>query len=331
MKTNNNNFYITAASKPKGFSLIEFAVASLLSMIVLMAVSKGYFTARQLNTAANERLTVQQDLRNAANMIVRDARMAGNFGCFNMTAETEIVQKTIGGKTMATVQAKVGGRKIRDNNSATAASDAFKLINDSDNLLAIRSISRGNFKPSDFNTGSDALIFMYGTGNGRIGGVSNEVDNGAPLIFSSCDTLVRPADDTMPTNETVRNALGTSSDDNEITVMNYIVNAYVVGNIGGQQGLYRFQLTRDNKWGNPQLLVKGITDAKLKYLYINDCPEVVVPESSDDFEKFQYSDSLSRVPTLIRMTLSGGVQDANQIYTIDAAVRGGNACANRTL
>ncbi|MCS4533447.1 PilW family protein [Neisseria montereyensis] len=331
MKTNNNNFYITAASKPKGFSLIEFAVASLLSMIVLMAVSKGYFTARQLNTAASERLIVQQDLRNAANMIVRDARMAGNFGCFNMMAETEIVPKTVGGKSMATVQAKVGGRRIIDNNATTAASDAFKLINDSNNLLAIRSISRSNFSPSGFNPGSDALIFMYGTGNGRIGGLDNEVDDGAPLIFSSCDALVRPADDTMPTDNTVRNALGASADDSEITVMNYIVNAYVTGNINGQQGLYRFQLTNDNNWGNPQLLVKDITDARLKYLYIDNCPEEVVPESADSFEKFEYSDSLSRMPALVRMTFSGGVQDANQIYTIDAAVRGGNTCANRTL
>ena len=67
-----------------GFSILEFLVASLLSMIVLMAVSSTYFTARGLNKSANARIGIQQDLRNAANMIVRDARMAGNFGCFNM-------------------------------------------------------------------------------------------------------------------------------------------------------------------------------------------------------------------------------------------------------
>lgn len=70
----------------KGFSLIEFLVAAALSMIVLMAVSSTYFTARNLNNTATSRLTVQQDLRNASNMIVRDARMAGSFGCFNMSA-----------------------------------------------------------------------------------------------------------------------------------------------------------------------------------------------------------------------------------------------------
>ena len=69
----------------RGFSILEFLVASLLSMIVLMAVSSTYFTARGLNKSANARIGIQQDLRNAANMIVRDARMAGNFGCFNMS------------------------------------------------------------------------------------------------------------------------------------------------------------------------------------------------------------------------------------------------------
>ena len=69
----------------RGFSILEFLVASLLSMIVLMAVSSTYFTARGLNKSANTRIGIQQDLRNAANMIVRDARMAGNFGCFNMS------------------------------------------------------------------------------------------------------------------------------------------------------------------------------------------------------------------------------------------------------
>lgn len=69
----------------KGFTIIEFLVAGMLSMIVLMAVGSSYFTSRKLNDAANERLAIQQDLRNAATLIVRDARMAGSFGCFNMS------------------------------------------------------------------------------------------------------------------------------------------------------------------------------------------------------------------------------------------------------
>lgn len=73
----------------KGFTIVEFLVAGLLSVIVLIAVVSSYFTSRKLNDAANERLAEQQDLRNAATLIVRDARMAGSFGCFNMSEHTE--------------------------------------------------------------------------------------------------------------------------------------------------------------------------------------------------------------------------------------------------
>ncbi|EMT4555673.1 pilus assembly protein PilW, partial [Neisseria gonorrhoeae] len=73
----------------KGFTIVEFLVAGLLSVIVLIAVVSSYFTSRKLNDAANERLAIQQDLRNAATLIVRDARMAGSFGCFNMSEHTK--------------------------------------------------------------------------------------------------------------------------------------------------------------------------------------------------------------------------------------------------
>lgn len=85
----------------KGFTIVEFLVAGLLSVIVLIAVVSSYFTSRKLNDAANERLAEQQDLRNAATLIVRDARMAGSFGCFNMSEHikdvvvSDVAQKTI--------------------------------------------------------------------------------------------------------------------------------------------------------------------------------------------------------------------------------------------
>ena len=68
----------------RGFSILEFLVASLLSMIVLMAVSSTYFTATRIEQICQRPYRYPTDLRNAANMIVRDARVAGNFGCFNM-------------------------------------------------------------------------------------------------------------------------------------------------------------------------------------------------------------------------------------------------------
>lgn len=283
----------------KGFSLIEFLVASALSMIVLVAVSKGYFTARQLNIAADSRMNTQQDLRNAANMVVRDARMAGSFGCFSM----------VEGNTNQT---------ITDNNAATSKSDVFKLENTAGNSGAVRKIDSGNFNVAGFTATSDALVFLYGADN---------PEDGDPLVLSTCDLLVRPANNAKPADiAAAKTALGTATiRDNEISVLRYAVHAYVTGSIGGQTGLFRFQLN-GNTWGNPQLLVSGVTDAEFEYMYVNNCPS-----GEGDTETFQYDDNLNGIPAFVRISLTGGAEDANQIYNIDAAIRGGNTCANRSL
>lgn len=317
MKNKKHYPQITGVQNIKGFSLIEFLVASALSMIVLVAVSKGYFTARQLNTAADSRINVQQDMRNAANLVVRDARMAGSFGCFSLTADIETFDTQVGGRLVKAVRAKTGGRTIGDRNTATAQNDAFKLENNANNLLPVRQIAQAAFNPSGFTATSDALVFLYGAENPVAGD---------PLVFSTCNTLVRPANDTRPSDAAVKTELGGATvRDNEIAVLRYTVNAYATGSIGGQTGLFKFQLN-GNTWGNPQLLVKGVTGATFRYIYVNDCPD-----KAGYTETFQYSDTLNRIPALVRINLSGGAADANQIYTIDASVRGGNTCANRSL
>ncbi|MBF0804820.1 MULTISPECIES: PilW family protein [unclassified Neisseria] len=297
----NKKYYppITGAQSIKGFSLIEFLVASALSMIVLVAVSKGYFTARQLNSAADSRMNTQQDVRNAANMVVRDARMAGGFGCFNM--------------------AESNSRTIRDNNTATSQSNAFKLDNTAGNSGAVRTINRSNFNAANFTATSDALVFLYGADN---------PENGDQLVLSTCDTLVRPANNTKPANiAAAKVALGSATArDNEISVLRYAVHAYVTGSVGGQTGLFRFQLNGNNTWGNPQLLVNSVTSATFRYIYVNDCPD-----GEGNTEKFQYSNSLNHIPAFVRISLTGGDGNAVQIYNIDAAIRGGNTCANRSL
>lgn len=305
--------HIVGKHSQQGFSLIEFAVASILSLLVLVAVSTGYFTARTLNTAADTRLKFQQDLRNAANMVVRDARMAGGFGCFSLIGEKD-------------------SKVIHDRNTSTSGSEAFKLENNPSNLMPVRTIARSNFRPAGFSASSDALIFMYGSGSGRIGSIDRGVSNNQPLIFSSCNTLVRPANDTIPSDESaLKTTLGVSDLQlSEIMVMNYTVNAYVTGSINGQSGLFRFQLS-GNDWSSPQLLIKDVTGANFRYTYVNNCPEEILPKDKTKFERFEYSPNLTRMPALIQMNLSGGAQDQNQIYTINASVRGGNSCANRTL
>ncbi|EQD21073.1 putative type IV pilus assembly protein PilW [Neisseria meningitidis NM2866] len=296
----------------KGFTIIEFLVAGMLSMIVLMAVGSSYFTSRKLNDAANERLAAQQDLRNAATLIVRDARMAGGFGCFNMSEHpaTDVV-------------------------SDVAPKNRFFFLkrNGTNKLIPITESSNINYQ--NFFQVDSALIFQYGI---------DDLDASAEtVVVSSCSKIAKPGKK-ISTLQEAKSALQITNDDKQngnITRQRHVVNAYAVGRIAGEEGLFRFQLDDKGKWGNPQLLAKKIRHMKVRYIYVSDCPE---DDDAGKEEKFKYTGTFDSstnavTPAGVEVLLSSGTDTKiaassdNHIYAyrIDATIRGGNVCANRTL
>lgn len=306
----------------KGFTIIEFLVAGMLSMIVLMAVGSSYFTSRKLNDAANERLAIQQDLRNAATLIVRDARMAGSFGCFNMSEHTE---KDV-----------VSDVPQKNRLFSLKGSSANKLIpNGTDNKLIPITESLDINYQNFFQVGS-ALIFQYG--------IDDVNASAATTVVSSCAAISKPGKQIL-TLENVKKELKISDKDKEqngnIARQRHVVNAYAVGRIAGEEGLFRFQLDDKGKWGNPQLLAKKIRYMKVRYIYVSDCPE---DDDAGKEETFRYTDKFNSAqdavtPAGVEVLLSSGTDTKiaassdNHIYAyrIDATIRGGNVCANRTL
>lgn len=296
----------------KGFTIIEFLVAGMLSMIVLMAVGSSYFTSRKLNDAANERLSAQQDLRNAATLIVRDARMAGGFGCFNMSEHpaTDVVSDV--------------AQKNRP----------FSLKrNGIDKLIPIAESS--NIGYPGFAQARPALIFQYGI---------DDLDASAEtVVVSSCSKIAKPGKK-ISTLQEAKSALQITNDDKQngnITSQRHVVNAYAVGRIAGEEGLFRFQLNEKGEWGNPQLLVKKINKMDIRYIYVSGCPE---DDDAGKEETFRYTDKFNSAqdavtPAGVEVLLSSGTDTKiaassdNHIYAyrIDATIRGGNVCANRTL
>lgn len=296
----------------KGFTIIEFLVAGMLSMIVLMAVGSSYFTSRKLNDAANERLAIQQDLRNAATLIVRDARMAGSFGCFNMSEHTE--------KNVVSDVAQ------KNRLFSLKGSSANKLIPITESL---------DIGYQDFTQRLNALVFQYGI---------DDLDASAEtVVVSSCSKIAKPGQK-ISTLQEAKSALQITNDDKQngnITRQRYVVNAYAVGRIAGEEGLFRFQLDDKGKWGNPQLLVKKINKMDIRYIYVSDCPE---DDDAGKEETFKYTDKFDSAqnavtPAGVEVLLSSGTDTKiaassdNHIYAyrIDATIRGGNVCANRTL
>lgn len=296
----------------KGFTIIEFLVAGMLSMIVLMAVGSSYFTSRKLNDAANERLAAQQDLRNAATLIVRDARMAGSFGCFNMSEHpaTDVVSDV--------------AQKNR----------SFSLKrNGIDKLIPIAESS--NIGYPGFTQRLNALIFQYG-----IDDVNASADT---TVVSSCSKIAKLGKK-ISTLQEAKSALQITNDDKQngnITRQRHVVNAYAVGRIAGEEGLFRFQLDDKGKWGNPQLLAKKVRRMDVRYIYVSGCPE---DDDAGKEETFKYTDKFDKsknavTPAGVEVLLSSGTDTKiaassdNHIfaYRIDATIRGGNVCANRTL
>ncbi|CWP21539.1 TPA: PilW family protein [Neisseria meningitidis] len=299
----------------KGFTIIEFLVAGMLSMIVLMAVGSSYFTSRKLNDAANERLSAQQDLRNAATLIVRDARMAGGFGCFNMSEHpaTDVVFDVVQKNRLFSLNLK---------------------RNSTNKLIPITESSNINY-PNFFQVDS-ALIFQYG--------IDDVNASTATTVVSSCAAISKPGKQ-IPTLEDAKKELKIPDQDKEqngnIARQRHVVNAYAVGRIADEEGLFRFQLDDKGKWGNPQLLVKKVRRMKVRYIYVSGCPE---DDDAGKEETFKYTDKFDSstnavTPAGVEVLLSSGTDTKiaassdNHIYAyrIDATIRGGNVCANRTL
>ncbi|QOG38308.1 PilW family protein [Neisseria gonorrhoeae] len=310
----------------KGFTIVEFLVAGLLSVIVLIAVVSSYFTSRKLNDAANERLAIQQDLRNAATLIVRDARMAGSFGCFNMSEHTkdDIVDSS------NQIQFNLAKPGVKQENPL------FSLKRSGMDKQLIPVAESTDIKYPGFIQRLNALVFQYGI---------DDLDASAEtVVVSSCSKIAKPGKK-ISTLQEAKSALQITNDDKQngnITRQKHVVNAYAVGMIAGnEEGLFRFQLDDKGKWGNPQLLAKKIKRMDVRYIYVSGCPE---DEDAGKEEQFKYTDRFNRskdavTPAGVEVLLDSGLNakiaasSDNSIYAyrINATIRGGNVCANRTL
>ncbi|WP_050892635.1 PilW family protein [Neisseria meningitidis] len=310
----------------KGFTIIEFLVAGMLSMIVLMAVGSSYFTSRKLNDAANERLAAQQDLRNAATLIVRDARMAGGFGCFNMSEHTKDDIIVDPSKQTQATPTKPGAKQ---------ENPLFSLKRSDMDKQLIPVAESADIQYPGFTRVGKALVFQYGI---------DDLDASAEtVVVSSCSKIAKPGKK-ISTLQEAKSTLQITNDDKQngnITRQRHQVNAYAVGRIASEEGLFRFQLDDKGKWGNPQLLAKKVRRMDVRYIYVSGCPE---DDDAGKEETFKYTDKFDKsknavTPAGVEVLLSSGTDTKiaassdNHIYAyrIDATIRGGNVCANRTL
>ena len=355
-----NNRYTVLPKKITGFTLIELLVAGALSIIVLIAAGSGFVTTQRLSQVAKGRLQVQNDLRNATNMIVRDARMAGSFGCFNLA------------KTVANNQTK-----LKDHGDANELG-ALEYNNQNQGVKYLDGTALLGSEFTVSTSSPKVLLFTYGIGSSsgysssgansfsvqiEKGGELAELDKqtNAPIIISTCSSLERFPSSTKELNGsalTVKDLSPNLSSDHdtqvnpklqsEISVFRQVVNVYAIGTpTGGEGGLYLFQLNpATGRLGEPQLLLAGVTSWELEFGYVQSpgC------KSMQNDAKIKFTDNIisnkiALSPALLRMQLEGsgnngevkGGKAANnsesdvQTYFINATIRGGNSCAERNF
>ena len=353
-----NNRYTVLPKKITGFTLIELLVASALSIIVLIAAGSGFVTTQKLSQVAKGRLQVQNDLRNATNMIVRDARMAGSFGCFNL-AKTATNDQT----------------KLKDHGAANVLG-ALEYNNQNQGVKYLdgTALSLPGFTVS--TSSPKVLLFTYGIGSSSgysssgANSFSVQIEEGgelaelakqanAPIIISTCSSLERfpsSAKELSGSVLTVKNLSPNLSSDHdtqvnpklqsEISVFRQVVNIYAIGTpTGGEEGLYLFQLNPNGEISAPQLLLAGVTSWELDFGYVQSpgCKSMQ-NDAKIKFVNNIESNKTALSPALLRMKLkgSGGGEvksgkAANnsesdvQTYYINATIRGGNSCAERNF
>ena len=76
--------------RQQGFSLVELMVATAISIIVLMAASSTFLTTYKLKEQVKTRISYEQDVRNAANVIRSDMRQLADFSCMNPPSTSQL-------------------------------------------------------------------------------------------------------------------------------------------------------------------------------------------------------------------------------------------------
>lgn len=344
------NFLINK-NKNKGFTLIEFIVASGLAVIVILAAGSTFLLTRKLNNTAQSRIAIQQNLRNASIQLTRDARMAGTFGCFNTTAAelNPVLSSSVSFPELPSglgVQLDRGipsgfGVSVLDASNAPAS---IKAMNPKGSILVVVYGKGGVGVTTPASNLSNFQSLDLASHSLMDSDISQALNAGDNLVLSNCISGY-----TVKSNPSVGGTVNLSKSYNagelaqakgtqgELTLSRLYAVAYFIGEVNGVSSLLRTEIQPDGNWSSsPQLLAQGINSMNLSFGYIDE--DTCSKSTTQRNETFTFSDQLSKkiLPALVRMHLKydSDVPDVTRKnnnpseadYVIYASVRGGNYC-----
>lgn len=332
-------------SNQAGFTLIEFLIASALSMLVIVAVGTTYSMTARMKQAAESRLALQQDLRSASEQITRDARMAGSFGCFssgNLVTKTQVAPS---GSTFNN-KFQSNGIKYSLSDEKNAGLVTVGFANVSNNIDAVdgqRLIDSLN--ATGFNTaGGRVIAFTYGLNatmvdtDGDKAVINNANSNGSPnalalfnwvqeggaVALASCNRLYLSDDagirDGNIEIENVNTIEFTHHNDAKTfnrsqTMLSQLYSvAYAVGMVGNDdstQGLYKFTMNAAGGWDGPQLVSLNVTEMDGEVIYARCSANRTDAEFASNPNELPATGRKSKLPTLVELYLTLNNDNAN--------------------
>ncbi|QRN40674.1 MAG: prepilin-type N-terminal cleavage/methylation domain-containing protein [Neisseriaceae bacterium] len=290
-----SHFYF---ANQKGFTLLEFVVASALALLIMLSVGSLYVYTNRLNHIAQTNLKIQEDLRYASQLISRDASLAGNFGCLSLGSLYQKDSQNTDNKFNREFHIFFNGV---DNSSPIVFDRPGSSAISNNQNFGVNVVPGKNLNINNFIPQGDALIFYYGLGSSGIkninfGNNGNKIDKisftdgdiyqslqsvanqGGYLALSSCQAL-----NIFKSSSGNQNLNFSSSDFgdvrisyqdepnkqkvSEIRLLRYIVHAYVVGTANGQTGLYKIELNEDGIFGPPILISDYVASINTSFVY----------------------------------------------------------------
>ncbi len=249
-----------AKSLQSGFTMVEFMIAIGLSAGLLFGVLQIFDSNRQSSRMQAGFSEVQEGGRIAVEMLTRDIRMAGSWGCYYVQGVDTNVSNNFKLHPAPTgVKADWGKKSVEAfNNAASSTVGGRTTIGGTDRFKIHGAYALGNAQVRQPYGGSTASDIIINTG-------SASIPAGTEIIISDCtgaDIFANTELDTV-TNGTISHAAnlrGVYTANSRIAIP--FTHEYFIGDNGaGGSSLYRLR----NNDGNAEELVRNVSDMQVTY------------------------------------------------------------------
>ena len=152
-------FSVFSATKATGLTLIELLISVVLASAIMAAVFKVFFFNQQLSVLHRSYATVQDSARVALEVLTRDIRMAGNFGC--STGGGVLDMRDLNDEDYQLEFMDFLGADIEGLDDVSAVTIGGQSVSNGSDVLILRggdSVCHGKGKVLDSGGGSDLVL-----------------------------------------------------------------------------------------------------------------------------------------------------------------------------